>query len=106
MTQHPRVSIIIACREVDRYTRECVERCLQEKEVPAEIIVLPDQPENEAKFEGAVRIVATGKVKPAAKRNQGVKLAGGSIIAFIDSDAVPAEGWLANSCRHLQEPSA
>ena len=106
MTQQPRVSIIIACREVDRYTRECVERCRQQVEIPAEIIVLPDQATDEARFEGEVKIVATGKVKPAAKRNQGVKLAHGSIIAFIDSDAVPAEGWLVNSCRYLEDPNA
>lgn len=102
----PRVSIIIACREVDRMTRECVERCLQEKGVPAEIIVLPDADGGGVKFDGEVKIVPTGKVKPAAKRNQGVKIARGSIVAFIDSDAVPADGWLANACRYLEDTAA
>jgi GT2 family glycosyltransferase len=101
----PAASIIIACREVDRYTRECVERCLQQKDVPAEIILLPDTP-SDATFDGDVKVVATGKVKPAAKRNQGVTLARGSIMAFIDSDAVPGEGWLASACRHLEQPDA
>lgn len=103
----PNASIIIACREVDRLTRECVERCLQQTGVAAEIMVLPDAaPAAEVKFDGEVKIVPTGQVKPAAKRNQGVKLARGPIMAFIDSDAVPAEGWLAKACRYLDESSA
>jgi cellulose synthase/poly-beta-1,6-N-acetylglucosamine synthase-like glycosyltransferase len=102
----PIASIIIACREVDRLTKECVERCLQHKEVPAEILVLPDQPEPNVRFDGEVKVIPTGKVKPSAKRNRGVQLARGSILAFIDSDAVPAAGWLANACRHLEAPDA
>src|SRR5437667_164321 len=102
----PTASIIIACREVDRLTRECVERCLQQTEVPAEVLVLPDEAAADTKFDGDIKIVPTGKVKPAAKRNRGVKLARGSIIAFIDSDAVPADGWLRNACRHLEDTSA
>ena len=104
--QPPKVSIIIACRELDRLTRECVERCRQQREVPAEIIVLPDEAPKDAPLGPEIRVVPTGKVKPAAKRNQGVKIAGGQIMAFIDSDAVPADGWLANACRHLEDASA
>lgn len=102
----PSASIIIACREVDRFTRECVEACMLQKGVPAEIIVLPDEAAGDEKFDDDVRIIATGKVKPAAKRNRGVHLASGPIMAFIDSDAVPADGWLANACRHLEQPEA
>lgn len=106
MTTNPTASIIIACREIDDYTRQCVERCLPQREVPVEIIVLPDADAGNATFDGDVRIIPTGKVKPAAKRNQGVKISRGSVVAFIDSDAVPAEGWLKKACAHLQDPQA
>src|ERR1051325_5263365 len=106
MIQAPKVSIIIACREIDLYTRECFAACLEHQEAPSEIIVLPDRAENKSEFYSALKIAPTGKVKPAAKRNQGVRLSQGRVVAFIDSDALPAAGWLANACHHLEEPVA
>ena len=106
MMTEPKASIVIACRKVDRLTRECVERCLQQLEVTSEILVLAEEPGEDMKSGESVKIVQAGKVTPAAKRNQGAKLARGSILAFVDSDAVPSDGWLANACRHLEDPDA
>jgi cellulose synthase/poly-beta-1,6-N-acetylglucosamine synthase-like glycosyltransferase len=67
-----------------------------------EIIVLPDD-----KFEyndEKVRIIPTGHIGPAIKRNMGVKEAKGEIIAFIDDDTYPVSDWLSNAVKNFEDP--
>ena len=44
--------------------------------------------------------VAAGK-----KRNMGVEIAKGEIIAFTDDDTILREDWLKNAVKHLEENS-
>ncbi|WP_369139148.1 mycofactocin biosynthesis glycosyltransferase MftF [Modestobacter versicolor] len=41
---------------------------------------------------------------PAAARNAGLRVAGTELVAFLDSDCVPAPGWLARLAGHLADP--
>ncbi len=97
------VSIIIPCREIDSYTGECIEHCLKLNYKWYEVIVLPDRKERFANRK--VRVIPTGSVMPAIKRNIGMKGAKGRIYAFIDSDAYPAKDWLKNAVAHLRDES-
>jgi len=80
-----KVSIIIPCKEINSFTKKCIEDCLNLDYKDLEIIVLPDFFKNEIKKNKKLRIVKTGDVKPAAKRNKGMKIAKGNFFAFIDS---------------------
>jgi len=51
----------------------------------------------------SVRIVVSGAKTIAAKRNMGVRESGADVLAFIDSDAYPEEGWIQNAVRILAE---
>ena len=69
-----------------------------------EIIILPDNAfparlphqglPNTAQMAIPINIIPTGPLKPADKRDIGVKSARGEIIAFIDDDAYPEKSWL------------
>lgn len=93
------VSIIIPCKEVDGYTRECIQHCLTLDYSDYEILVLPD---SRPKLNSPrVKVIPTGSVTPGAKRNVGIANSSGKICAFIDSDAYPRKDWLKNAVKHL-----
>ncbi|MFH1249388.1 MAG: glycosyltransferase [archaeon] len=96
------VSIIIPCREIDRYTQECIKHCLKLDYKNFEILVLTDS-KSKNKFGKLVKIIETGKVKPSIKRNIAMKKSKAEIFAFIDSDAYPAKDWLKNAVKYLEE---
>ena len=101
MSAAPLVSIIIPCKEVDDYTRECIEFCKRLKYSSFEIILLPDSLSEEI---DAVRIITTGPASPGVKRNLGVTRSNGEFCAFIDNDAFPRSDWINNALKYLEDP--
>jgi cellulose synthase/poly-beta-1,6-N-acetylglucosamine synthase-like glycosyltransferase len=101
MSENPLVSIIIPCKKIDDYAKECVKFCNQLDYGNFEIILLPDDAEE--KVEGA-RIIASGPATPGVKRNIGIANSKGEICAFIDSDAYPRRDWLSNAIKYFDDP--
>ena len=99
----PRVSVVIACPGPSTYLDEALEGLSRQTLPPHEIIVLPDEewPVGTTLTAAAVRVVPTGRVRPAEKRNLGIELATGDVVAFLDDDASPQPQWLAQACRHF-----
>jgi cellulose synthase/poly-beta-1,6-N-acetylglucosamine synthase-like glycosyltransferase len=95
------VSIIIPCKEIDAYTKQCVDYCRKLDYENSEILLLPDDASEN--IEG-VRVIDTGCVAPGRKRNIGIANAEGEFCAFIDSDAYPSTGWLRNAMKYFDDP--
>jgi len=95
-----KVSIIIPCMNINHQTVKCIRKCLELNYNDFEIIVLPDFFEKKSKNKN-LKIIQTGKVKPALKRNIGMKNAKGELFAFIDDDAYPERDWLKNAVKYL-----
>ena len=96
------VSIIVPCKEIDSMTIRCISECLKLDYESYEIIVLPDNSSKKSK-DDRLRIINTGKVKPALKRNVGMENARGKFFAFIDSDAYPKKDWLKNAMKYFSD---
>jgi GT2 family glycosyltransferase len=99
----PKVSIIIAVGVPGAYVQECVAHCLRLDYPDFEIIVLPDRAWTPP--DPRVKVIPTGKVRPAEKRDRGVEASSGEIAAIIDDDAYPEPDWLTNAVRHFSDPS-
>ncbi|MFH1198947.1 MAG: glycosyltransferase [Candidatus Omnitrophota bacterium] len=112
------VSIIIAVKTWAENLEECVARCAELDFKDFEIIVLPDE-NRDCPRRGlslfsntelslgrqppAVRIISTGPVKPADKRDIALKHAKGEVLAFLDDDAYPVKDWLRNALLNFED---
>ena len=99
----PKISIIIAVGTPGAYIEECIDHCLRLDYPAFEIIVLPD--ESWEPPDTSIRVIPTGKVRPAEKRDLGVDASTGEIVAIIDDDAYPEPDWLSNAARHFDDPA-
>jgi len=107
LDHEPMVSVVIACPGDSWMLQECLSALSKQTYRTFEVIVLPDNEEMLEKENGALslRVIPTGKVRPAEKRNLGIREAKGEIIAFIDDDAYPEAHWLEQAIRYFGEPS-
>lgn len=91
--QNPLVSIVIAYPAATTYLDECLNGIARQYYTNFEVILLPDEASNR-KWPSYAREIPTGRIRPAEKRNLGIKHAKGEIIALLDDDAAPLEKWL------------
>ena len=98
-----KVSIIIPVIAINDYIRESVPKMLELDWPDFEIIIFPDEPDDQNKWP-KTRIIASGKVGPAEKRDLALKYAEGEILAFLDDDAYPKPDWLKISIKHFDNP--
>ncbi|NOX97925.1 MAG: glycosyltransferase [Nitrospirae bacterium] len=108
-TNYPLISIIVPVKRFNEMLDVCLESCLKLDYPNLEILVLPDatNPANSLNptrksSKKKLRIIPTGSMGPAEKRNRGMEEAGGEILAFLDDDTYPAEDWLKNSLEHFK----
>ncbi len=89
-------AVIIPCVRVDEDTKICIKRCLEQKNAHTKIYVVSD---SEAGIENSGNVVYLnfGPINMSEKRNRAVNCCEEEFLAFIDSDAYPADDWLINA---------
>ena len=102
----PSVTAVVACPGASAMLRQCVEALAAQRAAYPRLdaIVLPDAATGEA-WPDWVRELPTGKVLPSDKRNLGIREAHGEIVAFLDDDARPLEGWLEHAIPYFSDPA-
>ncbi len=101
----PRISVVIPCPEESPMLQECIKALQAQTYTNFDIIVLPDNFFIPTYASGHLTVLPTGKVRPAEKRNLGIKEAAGEIIAFIDDDAYPDIHWLEYAVKYFSDPT-
>ena len=96
------VSIIIPVKAVNDYIREAMQHYAELDYDEYEILIFPDEESDEA-FPNT-RIIPSGPVGPADKRDMALQYAKGEILAFIDDDAYPRADWLKNAVCYFDNP--
>lgn len=96
-----KVSIIIPVKEINDYIRESDTEINRLEYTDYEVIIFPDR-DSGVKLSGA-RIIPTGPIGPAEKRDMALKYAKGEILAFLDDDAYPRSDWLKNAVIHFYD---
>ncbi|MGN0853896.1 MAG: glycosyltransferase [Kiritimatiellia bacterium] len=105
MDHDPRVSVVIACPDDSWMLQECLKGLAEQSYRNFEVIVLPDADDVQRPAGLPIRCCATGRVRPAEKRNLGLAVATGEIIAFIDDDAYPDVHWLEYAIKYFGDTS-
>jgi len=95
-----KVSIIIPVKEINDYIREAILCHLMLDYDDFELLIFSDFESNEV-FE-RTKIIPSGNVGPAEKRDMALTYASGDIFAFIDDDAYPRKDWLRNAVNELE----
>lgn len=94
------VSIIIPSRNIDYLLELCIEKIRELYKEVKIFLVLNEI--NKTINDKNIEIIKTDKLFMSAMRNLGAKKATTKYIAFIDSDAYPAENWLESAVAFLE----
>ena len=102
------VSVIVPVRRINDYIRESFPYVMAQTAVKLEWICLPDtvHPTNDGIEDDGdqIRVIPTGTVGPARKRDLGAEAARGRILAFLDDDAYPSREWITAALPHFDNP--
>ncbi len=98
-----KIDIIIPVKQINHYIQELIPSLLNLDYEHFGVIILPDLLDSFAHTltSPLIRIIPTGSIGPAQKRNMALKHSNADILAFIDDDAYPRGDWLRNAVRHF-----
>lgn len=98
-----RVDIIIPVKQINHYIHESIPEILNLDYEDYGIIILPDTFNGESFPK--TKVIPTGCIGPAQKRDLALRYSSADILAFIDDDAYPRRDWLKNGVRHFDDPT-
>lgn len=100
MEEKLKVSIIIPVVAINDYIRESLPKILELDWPDFEVLIFTDKSDKVNHWQ-KTRIIASGKVGPAVKRDLAMKYAEGEILAFLDDDAYPEKDWLKKTVKYF-----
>lgn len=97
-------SFIIPVKEINNYIRESVPKILEIPREDYEIIIYPDELDNQKYAWPKTKIIASGPGGPAMKRSLAMRDAQGDFLVFVDDDAYPEKNIMAFLDEDFNDP--
>ncbi|MBU1043316.1 MAG: glycosyltransferase [Candidatus Omnitrophica bacterium] len=98
------VAIIIPVKYFNLNLEKAIQECLKLDYANFELLVFPDEINaGFIPFEGKIRIIPTGNMGPALKRDLALEHSKADIFAFLDDDAYPEPNWLNKAVKHFKQ---
>lgn len=90
----PKISVIVPVYNAERYLKKCVDSILRQTLDDIEVILVDDGSTDNSKIilkeykmkDNRVKVIEQSNSGPSVARNNGIKLASGKYIGFVDSD--------------------
>lgn len=100
------VTVIVPLHRRTAAFEQCVEATLRQLREGDELVVVADG--DPGPLPDGARVLLTGSphdTSPAVKRDVALAEAHGDLLAFLDDDAYPADGWLERAVQRFADPS-
>jgi GT2 family glycosyltransferase len=97
-------SIIVPFGTLGTYLRETVRHIIELRDGDWELILVPDEPTASEWDDERIRILASGRVGPAAKRDLAARASQRDVLVFLDDDSYPAADLLTVARPYFDDP--
>lgn len=94
-------SIIIPVKAINDYVRETVPYIQSLDGDNWELLILPNEAEPDQWCDDRIKIIPSGRIGPADKRDLGARYAVGEILVFLDDDSYPNKDLLIIANQHF-----
>lgn len=105
---NPSASVVIATCRRPELLRRCLEGVAAQEHEPAQVIVVDNAPgepwTHEIALQAGARYIREPVRGMARARNRGARASTAAIVAYLDDDAVPEDGWLSALVVEFADP--
>lgn len=103
METKPTVSVIITCRNLEAYLDEAVDSVKGQTVQPYEVVLCHDSCEHPKAYADITTIIRDKHLGVAKTRDEGVRLAKGEWLLFLDADDMLAENYVQECLKHTDK---
>lgn len=96
-------TIIIPVKAINNYVRETIPYIQRLDTTDWELIILPNEVSVDEWCDERIKLIPTGKVGPATKRDMGSELSSGEILVFLDDDSYPKSDFLKIASKYFED---
>jgi len=99
-------TIVIPVKEINNYVRETVPYIQALHDPRWELLIIPNElQQNEWENDERIRVIASGRVGPAAKRDLALNIGSGELLVFFDDDSFPRNDYFEGVEEIFKDPT-